>query len=89
MKTLDPIDRHALLTRIYEYPPERDGMSAPEWYRKCIYEAPSLCPAVLTVKPDAIRNLTDEEADILDKIMYGNAVHTGISLLGRDYEVMP
>jgi hypothetical protein len=24
MKTLDPIDRHALLTRIYEYPPERD-----------------------------------------------------------------
>lgn len=42
---------------------------------------------VLAVKPDAIRNLTDEEVDILDKIMYGNAVHTGISLLGRDYEV--
>ena len=43
---MDPIDRHALLTRIYEYPPERDGMSAPEWYRKCIYEAPSLYPEV-------------------------------------------
>ena len=87
MRTLDPIDRHALLTRVYEYPPERDGMSASEWYRKCIYEAPSLCPEVSVVKPDAIRNLTDEEADILDKIMYGDAVHTGVSLLGRDYEV--
>lgn len=85
--TLDPIDRHALLTRIYEYPPERDGMSASEWYRKCIYEAPSLYPEILTVKPDAVRNLTDEETDILDKIMYGDAVYTGISLLGRDYEV--
>jgi hypothetical protein len=42
----------------------------------------------LTVKPDAIRNLTDEEADILDKIMYGDAVDTGISLLGGDYEVI-
>lgn len=82
---MDPIDRHALLTRIYEYPPERDRMSAPEWYRKCIYEAPSLCPGLLAIKPDAIRNLTDEEADILDKIMYGDAVDTGISLLGGDY----
>lgn len=62
-------------------------MSAPEWYRKCIYEAPSLCPEILTVKPDAIRNLTNEEADILDKIMYGNAVDSGISLLDEDCEV--
>lgn len=36
------IDRQALLKKIYDNPPERERMTAAEWYRKCIYEAPTI-----------------------------------------------
>lgn len=38
----DLIDRHALLTKIYDNPPEKERMTHAEWYRKCIYEAPKV-----------------------------------------------
>lgn len=39
---LELIDRHALLTKIYDNPPEKARMEHAEWYRKCIYEAPTI-----------------------------------------------
>lgn len=36
------IDRHALLKNIYDNPPEKARMTHAEWYRKCIYEAPTI-----------------------------------------------
>lgn len=40
------IDRYALLTKIYDNPPEKARMDHAEWYRKCIYEAPTIKPEV-------------------------------------------
>lgn len=34
----------------------------------------------VVIKSDAIRNLTDEEAEILDRMMYSGAISTGVSL---------
>ena len=36
------IDRHALLKNVYDNPPEKARMAHAEWYRKCIYEAPTI-----------------------------------------------
>lgn len=36
------IDRHALLKNVYDNPPEKARMTHAEWYRKCIYEAPTI-----------------------------------------------
>lgn len=36
------IDRHALLKKVYDNPPEKSRMTHAEWYRKCIYEAPEV-----------------------------------------------
>lgn len=36
------IDRHALLKNVYDNPPEKARMTQGEWYRKCIYEAPTI-----------------------------------------------
>lgn len=39
---MQPIDRHALLKKVYEHPQERERMTDGEWCRKCIYEAPTI-----------------------------------------------
>ena len=39
---MSPIDRHALLKKVYEHPQERERMTDGEWCRKCIYEAPTI-----------------------------------------------
>lgn len=38
----EPIDRHALLKKVYEHTQERERMTDGEWCRKCIYEAPKV-----------------------------------------------
>lgn len=55
------IDRHALLKSIYGNPPEKARMTHAEWYRKCIYEAPTIEPEGGTISRERFAEIMGED----------------------------